>query len=338
MRSLLVLAALLAIPFVIGTAVGLSPESGDEVFAFQDPAIVESSGLVALGDGHFVTTNDSGDTGRLFTVDDNGETVGVTTWSSTPDDVEALAPAADGEVWAGDIGDNPAERAEISVSRVPVGPGDRDADVLTYPLTYPDGPHDAEALLAHPVTGRLYIVSKVVFGGKVYEAPERLAAGSDNRLRAMADVTGLVTDGAFFPDGRHLVLRTYTKALVYSFPDLSLVGEIDLPGQRQGEGIAVLDDESLFLSSEGVNAPLLRVDVPDEIREAMAAPHEPEASASASVQASDTASATASPSASTPAATEAPRQEAGPDVTSWLIGIGVMALLVITLLRALRPR
>ena len=77
----------------------------------------------------------------------------------------------------------------------------------------------------------------------MYEAPERLGTGSPNRLRALADVTGLVTDGAFFPDGRHLVLRTYTKALVYSFPDLSLLGEIDLPGQRQGEGIAVLDDE-----------------------------------------------------------------------------------------------
>ncbi len=138
-------------------------------------------------------------------------------------------------------------------------------------MVYPDGPRDAEALLAHPVTGRLYVVSKVVFGGTIYEAPERLGTGSPNRLRALADVTGLVTDGAFFPDGRHLVLRTYTKALVYSFPDLSLLGEIDLPGQRQGEGIAVLDDEALFLSSEGVNAPLLRVDLPDEIRDAMAA-------------------------------------------------------------------
>ena len=93
MRSLIVLAALLAIPFVIGTAVGFGPESGDEVLAFQDPAIVESSGLVALDDGLFATTNDSGDSGRVFTVDGDGETVGVTTWASTPDDVEALAPA-----------------------------------------------------------------------------------------------------------------------------------------------------------------------------------------------------------------------------------------------------
>ena len=39
--------------------------------AFQDPAIVESSGLV-VSDGLFVTTNDSGDSGRIFTVESSG--------------------------------------------------------------------------------------------------------------------------------------------------------------------------------------------------------------------------------------------------------------------------
>ena len=332
MRSLVVLGALLAIPFVIGTAVGFSPESGDEVLSFQDPAIVESSGLVALGDGLFVTTNDSGDTGRLFTVDEDGETVGVTRWSAEPDDVEALAPAGGDEIWVGDIGDNPGDRASISVAKVPVGPGDREVDATAYELVYPDGPRDAEALLVHPTTGRLYVVSKVVFGGTVYEAPERLDPAQPNRLRPLGDVVGLVTDGAFFPDGRHLVLRTYTKALVYSFPDLALVGEVDLPGQRQGEGIAVLDDESLYLSSEGSGAALLRIELPDRVRAAMA---EPTPSASATSTSSPTSE---SPTAQATPRPEAPRQEARPDVTSWLVGLGVMALIVITLLRALRPR
>ena len=45
-------------------------------FTFRDPAIVESSGLV-VADGLVVTTNDSGDTGRVFAVDPaTGETVG----------------------------------------------------------------------------------------------------------------------------------------------------------------------------------------------------------------------------------------------------------------------
>ncbi len=47
----------------------------------------------------------------------------------------------------------------------------------------------------------------------------------------------------------------------------------------------MLDDESLYLSSEGANAPLLRVDLPDEIRDAMAASDEAEPSASGRVRA-----------------------------------------------------
>ena len=103
-------------------------------------------------------------------------------------------------------------------------------------MVYPDGLRDAEALLAHPVTGRLYVVSKVVFGGTIYEAPERLGTGSPNRLRALADVTGLVTDGAFFPDGRNLVLRTYTKALVYGSPTCRCSARSTCPASARARG------------------------------------------------------------------------------------------------------
>ena len=49
----------------------------------------------------------------------------------------------------------------------------------------------------------------------------------------------IATDGAFFPDGRHLVVRDYGRAVVYAFPVLEAVAEVDLPEQQQGEGIAV---------------------------------------------------------------------------------------------------
>ena len=55
-----------------------------------------------------------------------------------------------------------------------------------YTLTYPDGPHDAETLLVHPRTGRVFVVSKSVFGGTVYAAPRDLAAGGrTNRLASV---------------------------------------------------------------------------------------------------------------------------------------------------------
>ena len=69
-----------------------------QVFRFADPAITEASALV-VQDGLFVTANDSGDTGRVFAVDRSGATVGVTHWSDSATDVEALAPAGPGFVW-----------------------------------------------------------------------------------------------------------------------------------------------------------------------------------------------------------------------------------------------
>ena len=61
-----------------------------------------------------MTTNDSGDTGRVFVVDPaTCRTVGVTTWGGEAEDVEALASAGDG-MLVGDIGDNTAARDSIA--------------------------------------------------------------------------------------------------------------------------------------------------------------------------------------------------------------------------------
>ena len=85
------LAGLLVVPFLLGAAVAPTDQA-QVAFSFRDNDIVESSGL-AVVDGLVVTTNDSGDTGRVFTVDPGtGETVGVTEWADDPTDVEALAP------------------------------------------------------------------------------------------------------------------------------------------------------------------------------------------------------------------------------------------------------
>lgn len=224
---------------------------------FADPAIVESSGLV-VRDGLFVTVNDSGDRGRVFTVDGSGATVGTTSWSPAPVDVEALAPAGPDEVWVGDIGDNTASRSSVTVLRVPVGPGDRTVTPPAYTLVYPDGAHDAETLLAAP-DGRLLVVTKDLRGGTVYAAPRRLSPQQPNRLRPVADALPFATDGSFFPDGRHYLVRGYAGAAAYTYPGLREVATFDLPAQPQGEGIAVDEDGWVHVSSEGEHSRVLRV-------------------------------------------------------------------------------
>jgi hypothetical protein len=256
-----------ALPFLLGAAAGA--ESADHpAFRFTDPDIVESSGLVVLPGtttgGLVVTTNDSGDPGRVFTVDvGNGSTVGVTSWVADPVDVEALAPAGPGHVWVGDIGDNRHVRDSVEVLRVPVGRGDRAVTPTAYELVYPDGAHDAEALVRHPLTGQLFVITKGVFAGTVYAAPLRLRADRPNRLAEVGEAPGIVTDATFLPGGGGVVMRTYSTAHLAEFPSWQPVSSWELPQQEQGEGIALAMRE-LLVSSEGARSEVLKVALPPE--------------------------------------------------------------------------
>ncbi len=261
---------LVAAPFALGLAVAPDAPQGTTLFRLQDPAIVEASALVVQGD-LFLTTNDSGDSGRVFAVDRTGATVGVTHWSDDPTDVEALAPAGPGQVWVADIGDNSAARSDVTITRVPVGRGESRVSATSYRLTYPRGATDAETLIRNPATGRLYLATKNVFGGILYAVPKHLSASGTNRLTRIGHVVPIATDGAFFPDGRHLVVRDYSSATVYDWPTLERVGSFSLPAQPQGEGIAVGEDDTLYLSSEGLHARFLETRVPAQIRQAIAA-------------------------------------------------------------------
>ncbi len=259
--------ALVLVPFLLGAAAGAPGAADRPEFRFADPEIVESSGLVVLTgrgpeSGLVVTTNDSGDAGRVFTVDPaTGATVGVTSWPTDPEDVEALAPAGPGHVWVADIGDNRHVRDSVDVLRVPVGRGDRAVEPEAYELTYPDGSHDAEALVSHPVTGRLFVITKGVFGGTVYAAPHRLRADRPNLLTEVGDAPGIVTDATFLPGGGGVVMRTYSAAHLTAFPSWQPVESWPLPDQDQGEGIALAGSD-LLVSTEGARSEVLRAGLP----------------------------------------------------------------------------
>ncbi len=316
------LLALLPLPFGIGFLApgpAQEPIASEVAFAFTDPEIVESSGLVAQ-DGLVVTVNDSGDGNRVFAVDPaTGDTVGVTRWAGEADDIEALAPAGDGEVWVGDIGDNLQARRTVTVSRVGVGRGDREVRAASYELSYGDGAQDAETLLTDPVTGRLHVVTKSGFG-RVYAAPEKLDADGVNRLTPVGEVLGIATDGAFFPDGRHVIIRNYNQAAIYTWPELDRVALLDLPDQQQGEGVAVRADGEVLLSSEGQDAEVLRVELPDDVR-------------------ADMAATSTSPSDSPPEAPQTGHDDVINRTVWWPWALGGVAGIVIVavLLRSLRP-
>ena len=247
---------------LIGRAATAAPAApSSRLFAFADPRIGESSGLVDLG-RWMVTANDSGNPADVFVVDPrSGRTVGITHLRTPTTDVEALAPAGPGHVWVADIGDNDHRRRAVALYLAPVGVGRRVAAPKPVRLVYPDGRHDAESAFTDGA-GHVYLISKSLRGGTVYRVPPRWRSTGVNRLVAVGHVADLATDAAMMRDGRHLLVRSYGLASVYTFPQLRLVARFALPHERQGEGISVGPQGRIRLSSEGRRSAVLQIALP----------------------------------------------------------------------------
>ncbi len=220
MRSLSYAAApVVAAALLLGAA---GTAVADDGFTIKDPRITESSGLAAsrVHPGVYWTHNDSDDGAFVYAVDSrSGETVATLTLRGVgaPRDVEAISIGADGNIYVGDIGDNLGGTWDhVWIYRFPEPRklGDATVDATQFTVEYADGARDAEALMVHPRTGRVYIASKNEDGGGLYEGPARLSAGGTNVFRRVGEVPW-VTDGAFSPDGKELVLRSYLSARAY---------------------------------------------------------------------------------------------------------------------------
>lgn len=186
----------------------------------------------------------------------------------------ATGPAADGSplLYVGDIGDNASRRPAIDVYRVPeprVGAA-ATAPSARLRLRYPDGAHDAEALLVDPLRGDLVIVTKALSSARAYSASAGLPAGSQTTLRAGPAIgLSLVTAGDVSADGRVIVLRGYDRVAVWvrrgrerltsTLRRAPCLSPTSLAGEGQGEAIA-LDRRgtSLRTVAEGSPATLRR--------------------------------------------------------------------------------
>lgn len=251
----------------------------------EDRRITESSGLVASRSYPEIlwTHNDSDDGPYLYALGVHGAAIGR--WMVAGADALDWEDIAIGPgprtgrwyIYVGDIGDNETGRDHVVVYRVEE-PDPFTGATTTRPaqalrLVYPDRPHDAEALLVHPVTGDLYIVTKDFSGlAIVFKAAAPLTR--DNalvRLRRM-DLDGAlggITAGDISPDGTRLALATYSGAFEFYLPEDSSSFDdiwiqeprsIAIGGRAQGEAIAYgANGKSLFTTSEGRFSPLLRL-------------------------------------------------------------------------------
>ena len=262
----------------------------------KNGGIVESSGITAsrISPGVYWTHNDSGDGPYIFAFNARGGSVGV--WrvaGAEARDWEDIAagpgPQPDTSyLYIGDIGDNSEERSEIVVYRVPEPAVTPTTALTTKPkpattleaeeirLRYPDGKHDAETLMVHPVSGNLFVITKVFLDNPtVYEASAPLNTTNVTTLKRVTSLrvpsllAGVITGGSISPDGRRVALCDYLQGYEIVLPSgASSFDEIwkqkfisiDLGRRKQGEAITYrMDGKALLTTSEGRFSPLIQV-------------------------------------------------------------------------------
>ena len=283
---------------VFSVVVALSQVYGPPttITTIKEKSITESSGLTAsrATPGAYWTHNDSGDGPFIYAFDTRGDSLGIFRVNGAKardwEDVAAgPGPKANKSyLYIGDIGDNNEVRDEVVVYRVaePVltaatrkltktTPGSTEpAEAIR--LKYPDGKHDAEALLVHPTTGNIYIVNKVpIANPAVYEATAPFTAGSLVTMRRIGEIRvpsifgGVITGGSVSPDGRRVALCDYFQGYEIVLPASSkdfddiwkqrMTG-FDLGKRKQGESITYrLDGKAFLATSEGKQSPLIQV-------------------------------------------------------------------------------
>lgn len=245
----------------------------------------ELSGLAASvrHPGVFWTHNDSGNDFEAFAIDETGAVrARLKLTGAEPRDVEdvAVGPCAPGEartcVFLADIGDNFELREQVRLFRVPEPETLADASVPVEPMpfTYPDGSHDAEALVLDARSGRLGVLTKTRRSlGDLY-ALDGLKPGTViqatklGTLEAPQGLDRLSTAASLHPSGQRLLVRTYSRvwelrqsgaADLESLLKGSLVA-VPAGSQAQAEAVAYFaDGQGYLLGTEFTGQPLWRV-------------------------------------------------------------------------------
>lgn len=252
----------------------LAAETSEPIEA---PALAEVSGVAPTPVRTWVH-NDSGDSARLFGIGADGSVQEVLVGGAEAVDWEDLTVVGgdDAHLWIADTGDNARARSSVQLYRVPVpAPGDTDASSARVDVTYPDGPHDVEAVAADP-DGGLYLLTKFESPALLFrvDPPEGDGAVVAQLVgEAALGGTAIPTSMAIAPDRRAVAVRTYDSAWLYPLAEgqdvAAALADADARcpapagAELQGEAIGFLADGSAYVTiGEGANPVLARFSAP----------------------------------------------------------------------------
>lgn len=239
--------------------------------------IAEASGLAASHStpGYIWSHNDGGGNHKLFllNIDSTAMHIDFDFGVSPNLDWEDIAcsyhPGSDKSyLYIADVGDNFKSRSFVTIHKFEEPVYDSNnvnsldinkEDVTTINFKYPDGQYNCEAMLVDPAEQDIYVVSKEGFSSSIYRVPH---TGAENSLVTAVKLGTIpfpsVTAADFSPDGQLLVMRNYSRLLIWyrnpweSVSDLLQKPPLELPYnglEAQGEAISI-SEEGYYTISE----------------------------------------------------------------------------------------
>jgi len=255
----------------------------------ENRQLEELSGLAAstLSRDILWAVNDGGHDPVLYAVSIDGSSlasIGITSARNIDwEDLAAFRRADRHYLMIADIGDNARRRALYSLYVVeePRPQQLRDGNIQQLPVSrqidfrYEDGPQDCEAVAVDSVRNKVFLLSKHLFSSALYELPLVPAAGTPVQVaRRLGRVPNysMVTAMDISPDQSSALVLTYQHVYlirrkpgenwssVLKREPLQLAGPVFF---QQEAACFDFSADSVYISSEGLPAPLVRIDLAD---------------------------------------------------------------------------
>lgn len=239
-------------------------------FAVSQPALTEASGIAdsKANPGYLWVQEDSGNPPNIELLQNNG------TWLKSihlaninnrdwEDIVLSSGPKAGVQyLYIAETGDNLLVHTDYAVYRLeePVAATDTVKQVDKISFFYPDGSHNAEAILVDPDTKDIFIITKVERRSKVFKLTYPYSTTVANKAEEVGILTyNLAVSAAMSPSGKEIVVKTYDA--IYSYPRktgetiIQTLGKepVSLPYTQEPQGEAIVfanNDSGYYTISE----------------------------------------------------------------------------------------
>ncbi len=269
-------------------------QSPQKIGELDNEIVPEASGLAISQhfEDRLYHVNDQGNEPAIIVTSQQGQTLQTVRLTDfDPVDTEELALGPCGNqscLYIGDIGDNQQERPYIQIGWITEKSKFGKSEKLRglRKLYYPNGSHNAEAMIVHPQTGDLFIFTKGLAKDSKQEAEpsfifrmaaEDLQTGSNTRLQLVGqiDLPTLLSDydspdqvatgAALSIDGESLLILTYKSVVQIKWDQLE-TGKgskvLNLNVLKKQEAIAWMPGTNSFLvttESKKKNGSILQI-------------------------------------------------------------------------------